>query len=72
MGISWISRKEGILENGGGVGLEKGGMTPLNNYGINSLLNPLLNYWLYKVHLNLKLQEKHPKIVLIEICPNFY
>ena len=29
MGTSWISRKGGILEKGGGgVDLEKGGMTP--------------------------------------------
>ena len=33
MGTSWISRKEGILERGGGVDLEKGGMTNLTNYG---------------------------------------
>ena len=29
MGTSLISRKGGILEKGGGVDLEKGGMTPL-------------------------------------------
>ena len=31
MGTSWISRKWGILEKGGGVDLEKVGMTPLTN-----------------------------------------
>ena len=31
-GASWISRKGGILEKGGGVDLEKGGMTLLTNY----------------------------------------
>ena len=33
MGTSWISRKGGLLEKGWGVDLEKGGMTPLTNYG---------------------------------------
>ena len=34
-GASWISRKGGILEKGGGVDLEKGGgMTPLTNYDL--------------------------------------
>ena len=32
MGTSWVSRKGGILEKGGGVDLEKGGMTLLTNY----------------------------------------
>ena len=35
-GTSWISRKGEILkkkEGGGGVDLEKGGMTPLTNHG---------------------------------------
>ena len=32
MGTSWISRKEGILEIGGLVDLEKGGMNSLTNY----------------------------------------
>ena len=34
MGTSWISRKGGILKKGRGVDLEKGGMTPLTNYGV--------------------------------------
>ena len=34
-GTSWISRKGEILKKkgGGGVDLEKGGMTPLTNHG---------------------------------------
>ena len=38
MGTSWISRKGEILEIGGMVDLEKGGMTPLINYVIDSLV----------------------------------
>ena len=34
MGTSWISKKGGILERGGGD-LEKGGMSPLTNYDLN-------------------------------------
>ena len=34
MGTSWISKKGGILEKGGaGFDLEKGGVTPVTNYG---------------------------------------
>ena len=32
VGTSWVSRKEGNLKKGG-IDLEKGGMTPLTNYG---------------------------------------
>ena len=35
MGTSWISKKGGILERGGGGDLEKGGMSPLTNYDLN-------------------------------------
>ena len=37
MGTSWISRKGGILEKGGGVDLEKGGGydPPLSTMAIN-------------------------------------
>ena len=37
MGTSWISRKGRILVKGGGVDLEKGGMTPLTNYDNQNL-----------------------------------
>ena len=36
MGTSWISRKGGNFEKGGGGGVDlgKGGMTPLTNYDL--------------------------------------
>ena len=53
MGISWLSRKEGILEKGGGVDLEKGGMggrTPLTNDGYLSILLHVLIDFIRKTY----------------------
>ena len=63
MGTSWISRKGEILEIGGMVDLEKGGMTPLINYVIDSLV---LTMHIFSEDIGMQFGMKKYRVLIME------